>query len=200
MGVAAQGSVRGRRRALGARSILGDPRDPAMQTDMNMKIKFRESFRPFAPSVLAADAGEYFDLRQDSPYMLVVAPVAAAQRVEPDGATQATGLDLLRMPRSTIPAVTHVDSSARVQTVTETGSPDYHRLLVAFKRATGCPVLVNTSFNVRGEPIVCTPQNAYRCFMRTEMDLLVMEEFLLWKQEQPPHAENEDWRSEYELD
>jgi carbamoyltransferase len=187
-------------RALGARSILGDPRDPAMQTDMNMKIKFRESFRPFAPSVLAADAGEYFDLRQDSPYMLVVAPVAAAQRVEPDDATQATGLDLLRMPRSTIPAVTHVDSSARVQTVTETGSPDYHRLLVAFKRATGCPVLVNTSFNVRGEPIVNTPHDAYTCFMRTDIDLLALGGFLLDKSAQPPWREDGDWREAIPLD
>jgi carbamoyltransferase len=187
-------------RALGARSIVGDPRDPAMQTAMNLKIKFRESFRPFAPSVLSGDTKEYFDLAQESPYMLVVAPVAAAQRVETTGTEGATGLELLRVPRSTIPAVTHVDSSARIQTVTEAVNPDYHRLLSAFKQATGCPVLVNTSFNVRGEPIVNTPADAYICFMRTNIDLLAIGGFLLDKSAQPPWREDEDWRTAIPLD
>ncbi|MFB4298923.1 carbamoyltransferase [Actinomadura sp. NTSP31] len=182
-------------RALGARSILGDPRDSAMQSTMNLKIKFRESFRPFAPSVLAADAKDYFELGQESPYMLLVADVAPAQRVAADG-EGATGLDLLRVRRSTIPAVTHVDSSARVQTVTEDANPVFHRLLKAFKEATGCPVLVNTSFNVRGEPIVNTPLQAYACFMRTDIDLLVIGGFVLDKADQPPWREKDDWRSE----
>ncbi|QXJ22467.1 carbamoyltransferase [Actinomadura graeca] len=182
-------------RALGARSILGDPRDAAMQSTMNLKIKFRESFRPFAPSVLASDAKDYFELGQESPYMLLVADVAPAHRVAADTGG-VTGLDLLRVRRSTIPAVTHVDSSARVQTVTEDAGPVYHRLLTAFKEATGCPVLVNTSFNVRGEPIVNTPQEAYACFMRTDIDLLVIGGFLLDKADQPAWREQDDWRSE----
>ncbi|MFD8782865.1 carbamoyltransferase [Kitasatospora sp. NPDC059599] len=186
-------------RALGARSILGDPRDPAMQSAMNLKIKFRESFRPFAPSVLATDVEDYFDLRQESPYMLVVAPVAAARRL-PVTETGASGIDLLRVRRSTIPAVTHVDCSARVQTVTPEGNPAYHRLLSAFKARTGCPVLVNTSFNVRGEPIVNSPHDAYTCFMRTDIDLLAMGSFLLHKDEQPPWSEEGDWRADIPLD
>lgn len=186
-------------RALGARSILGDPRDPTMQSTMNLKIKFRESFRPFAPAVLAADAKEYFDLRQESPYMLIVAQVAAAQQIE-TGKTDATGIDLLRVPRSTIPAVTHVDQSARVQTVTRQSNPAYYRLLTAFKARTGCPVLVNTSFNVRGEPIVNTPQDAYTCFMRTNIDLLAMGSFLLDKTSQPAWSEATDWRAKIPLD
>ncbi|MGP3999333.1 carbamoyltransferase family protein [Streptomyces sp. 8N706] len=187
-------------RALGARSILGDPRDPAMQSAMNLKIKFRESFRPFAPSVLAPDAKDYFDLDQESPYMLVVSDVAAAQRVEASDSAGATGLDLLRIQRSTIPAVTHVDSSARVQTVTEHGNAPYHRLLEAFKERTGCPVLVNTSFNVRGEPIVNSPHDAYTCFMRTDIDLLALGNFLLHKEEQPEWREDGDWRDAIPLD
>jgi carbamoyltransferase len=186
-------------RALGARSILGDPRDPAMQSVMNLKIKFRESFRPFAPAVLATDAKDYFDLRQDSPYMLVVAQVAAAQQV-PVTETGATGIGLLRLRRSTIPAVTHVDCSARVQTVTPDSSPAYHELLTAFKARTGCPVLVNTSFNVRGEPIVNSPHDAYICFMRTNIDMLAMGNFLLHKNEQRPWSEENDWRAEIPLD
>jgi carbamoyltransferase len=186
-------------RALGARSILGDPRDPAMQSAMNLKTKFRESFRPFAPAVLAEDAKDYFDLRQDSPYMLLVAQVAAAQQV-PVTETGTTGIDLLRVPRSTIPAVTHVDGSARVQTVTADGNPDLHQLLTAFKARTGCPVLVNTSFNVRGEPIVNTPHDAYTCFMRTNIDMLALGTFLLYKHEQPPWSEESDWRAEIPLD
>jgi carbamoyltransferase len=187
-------------RALGARSIIGDPRDPRMQTTMNLKIKFRESFRPFAPAVLAEDAKDYFELTQPSPYMLIVAPVAEAQRVEPAGADGATGLDLLKTVRSTIPAVTHVDRSARVQTVTAESNEPFHRLLRAFKEQTGCPVLVNTSFNVRGEPIVNTPAEAYACFMRTDIDLLVIGDFLLRKSGQPEWTEHRDWRTEIPLD
>ncbi|WP_328956980.1 carbamoyltransferase [Kitasatospora purpeofusca] len=191
-------------RALGARSILGDPRDRDMQTTMNLKIKFRESFRPFAPSVLAEDAGDWFDLDQPSPYMLVVADVAEGQRVRPeqdeDGAPRATGLDLLKVRRSTVPAVTHVDGSARVQTVTAANNPRYHRLLTAFKEATGCPVLVNTSFNVRGEPIVGSPEDAYTCFMRTGIDVLAMGSFLLDKTGQPQWQEDRDWRQAIPMD
>jgi carbamoyltransferase len=186
-------------RALGARSILGDPRDPEMQSAMNLKIKFRESFRPFAPTVLAADAKDYFDLRQDSPYMLLVAQVAAARQL-PVPETDATGIDLLKMQRSTIPAVTHVDCSARVQTVTADDNPGYHDLLTAFKARTGCAVLVNTSFNVRGEPIVNSPRDAYTCFMRTNIDLLAMGSFLLHKDKQPPWSEESNWRTEIPLD
>ncbi|WP_328627747.1 carbamoyltransferase [Streptomyces sp. NBC_00353] len=188
-------------RALGARSILGDPRDPRMQSAMNLKIKFRESFRPFAPSVLGEDAGDYFDLRQESPYMLVVAGVAAGRRLDPPTDTgAAAGLDLLRVPRSRIPAVTHVDFSARVQTVTADANPAYHRLLTAFKAETGCPVLVNTSFNVRGEPIVNSPHDAYTCFMRTGIDVLAIGNFLLDKADQPRWQEPGDWREEIPLD
>ncbi|MBM7775507.1 carbamoyltransferase [Actinokineospora baliensis] len=186
-------------RALGSRSILGDPRAADTQSTMNLKIKFRESFRPFAPAVLAEDADDYFALRQDSPYMLVVAEVAPQQRIAVD-ADGASGLDLLRLRRSTIPAVTHVDMSARVQTVTSATNPDFHRLLTAFKEATGCPILVNTSFNVRGEPIVNTPQEAYACFMRTEIDGLVLGNNLLDKAAQPPWREAGDWRAEIPLD
>ncbi|MFD6156624.1 carbamoyltransferase [Nocardia sp. NPDC060256] len=181
-------------RALGARSILGDPRDPAMQSTMNLKIKFRESFRPFAPSVLAERAPEYFGLRGESPYMLVVADVADSQRRQVDGQDRQTGLDLLRVCRSSIPAVTHVDYSARVQTVAEHSNPRYHRLLSAFEKATGCPVLVNTSFNVRGEPIVHSPRDAYTCFMRTGIDMLAIGNFLLDKTDQPKWQEAGRWR------
>ncbi|GGX22871.1 carbamoyltransferase [Streptomyces noursei] len=187
-------------RALGARSILGDPRDPKMQSTMNQKIKFRESFRPFAPSVLAADAKNYFHLKQDSPYMLVVAEVAEAQRTELQSAEKVTGLDLLKVQRSTIPAVTHVDFSARVQTVDEQSNPAYYRLLSAFKERTGCPVLVNTSFNVRGEPIVSSPADAYACFMRTNIDFLAIGDFLLEKKVQPEWQEEGNWREEILLD
>ncbi|EFL34001.1 carbamoyltransferase [Streptomyces viridochromogenes DSM 40736] len=186
-------------RALGARSILGDPRDPRMRSAMNLKIKFRESFRPFAPAVLDEDARDYFDLRQESPYMLVVGQVAGRQRLQARD-TGATGLDLLKVARSTIPAVTHVDSSARVQTVSAHRNAPFHRLLTAFRAETGCPVLVNTSFNVRGEPIVNSPQDAYTCFMRTDIDLLALGGFLLDKSEQPPWREQGDWRTEIPLD
>ena len=187
-------------RALGARSILGDARHPGMQSTMNLKIKFRESFRPFAPSVLAADARVYFDLAQESPYMLLIAEVAAAQRIATPAADGASGLELLHLRRSTIPAVTHVDGSARVQTVTPEAHPAYHGLLSAFQQATGCPVLVNTSFNVRGEPIVCSPADAYTCFMRTDIDLLAIGSFLLEKAAQPAWRESRDWRETIPLD
>ncbi len=188
-------------RALGARSILGDPRNREMQTVMNLKIKYRESFRPFAPSCLAEDAGRYFELEGASPYMLVVAPVREERRIAADGPTPGLfGIDLLKVPRSDIPAVTHVDYSARVQTVDGEAHPRYKALLEAFRDRTGCSVLVNTSFNVRGEPIVCTPEDAYRCFMRTEMDALVLEDVLLHKSDQPPFPDDGDWRDEFELD
>ncbi len=183
-------------RALGARSILGDPRDGAMQRTMNLKIKFRESFRPFAPAVRAEDAGAWFDLDGESPYMLLTAQVRPEHLlpVSPEAAGR-TGMDLLRVPRSTLPAVTHVDGSARVQTVDRERNPGFHALLTAFKSRTGCPVLVNTSFNVRGEPIVCTPREAYVCFMRTGIDYLVVEDHLLDKRSQPPWPEGDAWRS-----
>ncbi len=185
-------------RALGARSILGDPRGAATRTRMNLAIKFRESFRPFAPSVLAEDAKDYFALNQESPYMLIVAALALGQRIETE--TTARGLDLLNVRRSTVPAVTHVDYSARVQTVTQANDPRYHRLLTAFKAKTGCPVLVNTSFNVRGEPIVNTPEEAYTCFMRTRIDALAIGSFLLDKAEQSAWREDTDWREQIPLD
>jgi carbamoyltransferase len=174
-------------RALGARSILGDPRSPAMQTVMNLKIKYRESFRPFAPSVLAERAGEFFEIDEPSPYMLLTAPVREQKRLPDDPALW--GIERLNLPRSDIPAVTHVDYSARIQTVDEQANPRYYRLLKAFERKTGCPVLINTSFNVRGEPIVCTPEDAYRCFMGSGIDLLACENYVLWKTHQRPTNE-----------
>nr|MBX2818141.1 carbamoyltransferase [Rhodothermaceae bacterium] len=170
-------------RALGARSILGDPRSRHMQSTINLKIKYRESFRPFAPACLVEDVSTYFEMDTPSPYMLLVAPVAESQRIQNNG-EQASGFQQLKEVRSTIPAITHVDYSARIQTVDGIHNPDFYALLNAFKDATGCPVLINTSFNVRGEPIVCTPEDAYRCFMMTEMDILVMENIILLKEEQ----------------
>ncbi len=190
-------------RALGARSILGDPRSPRMQSQMNLKIKFRESFRPFAPSVLRERVSDYFELETDSPYMLLVAPVRESLRREMAGEEAGLfGIERLNVPRSDIPAVTHVDYSARVQTVRREQNPAYYDLLAAFERLTGCAVLVNTSFNVRGEPIVCTPAQAFACFMRTEMDCLVVGDFLLLKSEQGPGAYSEDlsWQEEFQLD
>ncbi|MGW0315580.1 carbamoyltransferase family protein [Streptomyces flavidovirens] len=195
-------------RALGARSILADPRDPRMQSTLNLRIKFRESFRPFAPAVLSEDAARWFDLRQESPYMLLTAQVATGQCRDGDGdgadadaGDDRTGLGLLRIRRSTIPAVTHVDRSSRVQTVGPHDNPPFRRLLTAFRDLTGCPVLVNTSFNVRGEPIVNTPEEAYTCFMRTGIDLLVLGDFLLEKEDQPPWREKEDdWREAIPMD
>ena len=188
-------------RALGNRGILGDPRSPRMQSVMNLKIKFREGFRPFAPSILREHLSEYFELDVDSPYMLLVAPVRAPHRIPMSAEQQRLfGIEKLNVPRSSIPAVTHVDYSARIQTVHAQTNPTYHALLSRFHTLTGCPVLVNTSFNVRGEPIVCTPRDAYRCFMRTEMDHLVLGPYLLDKAKQPPLRDDVDWRSEYQLD
>jgi carbamoyltransferase len=188
-------------RSLGARSILGDPRSRKMQSVMNVKIKFRESFRPFAPSVLRERVGEWFDLNADSPYMLLVAPVRAERRIAMTAEEQRLfGIAKLNVPRSDIPAVTHVDYSARIQTVHRETNPLYHALIERFHALTGCPVLVNTSFNVRGEPIVCTPQDAYLCFMRTEMDHLVLGSFLLDKTAQPALRNDVDWRTQYQLD
>lgn len=188
-------------RALGGRSILGDARSPKMQETMNLKIKFRESFRPFAPSVLAEDVAEYFEIDAESPYMLLVAGVKESLRKPMTEEEQALfGIEKLNIARSTIPAVTHVDYSARIQTVHEETNPRYHRLLQAFKARTGCAVLINTSFNVRGEPIVCTPEDAYRCFMRTDMDYLVLEDCILEKTAQPALTGDSDWRNEFQLD
>ncbi len=188
-------------RALGARSILGDPRSKKMQSVMNLKIKFRESFRPFAPSVLREHVGEHFELDCDSPYMLLVAPIREERRISiNEDQRHLFGIERLNVARSDIPAVTHVDYSARVQTVHRETNPIYYDLLKEFYRLTGCSVIVNTSFNVRGEPIVCTPRNAHLCFMRTEMDNLVLGSYLLEKSSQPPLEEDVDWRTQYELD
>ena len=188
-------------RSLGARSILGDPRSQAMQSVMNLKIKYRESFRPFAPSVLADHVNDQFELDQASPYMLIVAPVNRKLCIAmTDEEKQLFGIEKLNVPRSSLPAITHVDYSARVQTVHAETNPRFHGLLSAFHRRTGCPTLVNTSFNVRGEPIVCTPEDAYRCFMRTEMDVLVLENQLLLKTQQPRQSGDRSWMREFELD
>ena len=188
-------------RALGGRSILGDARNTKMQSVMNLKIKYRESFRPFAPSVLRERVSKYFDLDTDSPYMLLVPPVLDQRRTSmTEEQKNRWGIELLNVPKSDIPAVTHVDYSARIQTVHEETNPRYYRLIKAFEAKTGCGVLVNTSFNVRGEPIVCSPEDAYRCFMRTEMDVLVLENCVLRKADQKPLAGDTDWKKEFELD
>jgi carbamoyltransferase len=188
-------------RALGSRSIIGDPRDPGMQSVMNLKIKFRESFRPFAPSVMAEQVSDYFELDRPSPYMAIVAPVRKELRTSMTTEQQGLfGIDKLNVPRSTIPAVTHVDYSARIQTVHRENNPRFHELIRRFEALTGCAVLVNTSFNVRGEPIVCTPEEAYICFMRTGIDYLVLENFLLEKSRQPARKADESWRKRFELD
>lgn len=188
-------------RALGGRSIIGDPRSPKMQSVMNLKIKYRESFRPFAPSVLSDRVSEYFEMDGASPYMLLVAPIKESLRIPMTvQQEQLFGIEKLNVPRSQIPAVTHVDYSARIQTVHKETNPRYYELIRHFEAKTGCGLLVNTSFNVRGEPIVCTPEDAYRCFMRTEMDYLVLENFLLAKTEQIPWKKDESWKNEFELD
>ncbi len=188
-------------RALGARSIIGDPRNTEMQTTMNLKIKYRESFRPFAPIVLRERVAEWFDHDADSPYMLMVAPVREDKRTKlAPGDAHKKGIELLKVNRSEIPAVTHVDYSARLQTVHDHTNPRLSNLLRAFEARTGCPILINTSFNVRGEPIVCTPEDAYRCFLRTEMDVLVLDDFVLLKDQQAPLEESHDWRKEFALD
>lgn len=186
-------------RALGARSILGDPRNVDMQTTMNLKIKYRESFRPFAPSVMEEDASKYFKIAGTSPYMLIVAPISEAIKIDACD-DSSFGIAKLKQIRSELPAVTHVDYSARVQTVSKNTNIKYHRLLSAFKDLTGCSVLVNSSFNVRGEPIVCTPLESFKCFMRTEMDVLAIEDFILYKNEQGVLLDDIDWRQEFELD
>ena len=187
-------------RALGARSILADPRSPGMQKQLNLKVKHRESFRPFAPSVLKEDASDWFDIDCDSPYMLLVADVASSKRIEMTVEQQQLfGIEKLNVARSTIPAVTHVDYSARIQTVDKKTNPRYHALLSKFKETTGCPVLVNTSFNIRGEPIVCTPEDAFRCFMATEIDVLVIGDCLLEKNKQD-RSLAKSYLNEYQLD
>jgi len=188
-------------RALGARSIIGDARSPTMQSVMNLKIKNRESFRPFAPAIKAEAVSAWFNTEADSPYMLKVATVREKHRLamsEEEGAL--FGIDKLNLARSNVPAITHVDYSARLQTVHAETNPRFHALLSAFEAITDCPVLINTSFNVRGEPIVCSPEDAYRCFMRTEMDMLVLENAVLLKTEQPTWDHDESWKQEFQLD
>lgn len=188
-------------RALGNRSILGDPRSSKMQLMMNLKIKYRESFRPFAPSVLAEQVSDYFEIDRSSPYMLIVAAVKENLRIPmTDEQVRRFGIEKMKVPRSTIPAITHVDYSARIQTVHQETNPRYYELIRQFEQKTGCGVLVNTSFNVRGEPIICNPEDAYRCFMQTEMDYLVLENFLLAKSQQPSWEQGNTWRKEFGLD
>jgi carbamoyltransferase len=187
-------------RALGARSILGDARSPSMQSVLNLKVKYRESFRPFAPSVLREDVADWFELDGDSPYMLMVADVKRQHRREMTPDEQALfGIEKLNVPRSSIPAVTHVDYSARIQTVHRETHPRYHALLSAFKARTGCPVIVNTSFNVRGEPIVCTPEEGFRCFMGTEIEALAAGNCFLVKADQDPGL-RQDYRNKFDSD
>ena len=188
-------------RALGNRSIIGDARSPEMQATMNLKIKFRESFRPFAPSVLIEQAGDYFEQAASSPYMLLTTQIRKLHLKKATSTeTVYAGLEKLKRVRSDIPAITHVDNSARLQTVDQNTNPRYHALLTRFAEKTGCPVIINTSFNVRGEPIVCTPEDAYRCFMRTNMDFLVLGDFMLDKKDQPHAEKNNEWQQEFELD
>ena len=188
-------------RALGGRSIIGDPRNPKMQSTMNLKIKYRESFRPFAPSVLAEKVDEWFEMDEESPYMLMVAEVRKDKRISmTKEQNKLFGIDLLNVPKSQIPAITHVDYSARIQTVHEDTNKRYYDLIKEFEKETQCAVLINTSFNVRGEPIVCTPEQAYRCFMRTEMETLVLENFIIDKKDQKQHEGDNKWKLEFELD
>lgn len=186
-------------RALGCRSIIGDARSPAMQSVMNLKIKYRESFRPFAPSCLEEKISEYFDIDRPSPYMLLVADVKKERWVENARKSESIN-DIINQVRSDIPAITHVDHSARIQSVSRETNPGYYDIIKAFEELSGCAVIINTSFNVRGEPIVCTPEDAYRCFMRTEMDYLVLGSYILDKQNQPQFVDDEDWRSTFQLD
>ncbi len=188
-------------RALGGRSIIGDPRNKKMQSVMNLKIKYRESFRPFAPSVLEDDVASHFEMSNKSPYMLLVAPVKKELCKDmTEDQNKLFGIEKLNITRSSLPAITHVDYSARIQTVNKKTNPRYYNLIKSFKRLTNCPLIVNTSFNVRGEPIVCTPQDAYRCFMRTEMDVLVLQNQILFKNEQPLIEKDETWKQKFELD
>jgi len=188
-------------RALGARSIIGDARSPQMQETMNLKTKFRESFRPFAPSVIKDRVSDFFEFDKESPYMLLVAPVKKEIRREmSDEEQRLFGIDKLNVVRSSIPAVTHVDYSARIQTVSKEDNPLYYQMIAKFDEKYGCPVIINTSFNVRGEPIVCTPEDAYLCFMRTNMDYMIMSNYLIEKKEQKPLDKDIDWLKKYELD
>jgi len=188
-------------RALGARSIIGDARSPKMQALMNIKIKFREGFRPFAPSVNFEKVGDYFEIEKESPYMLLVADVKKERRIAmTDKEEKLWGIDKLNVVRSDLPAITHVDYSARLQTVHKETNPRYHKLIEQFEKNTGCAVIINTSFNVRGEPIVCTPEDAYKCFMRTNIDYLVLGNFLLSKDDQKPLEKDVDWKKEFALD
>ena len=187
-------------RALGNRSIVGDARSPKMQSVMNLKIKFRESFRPFAPSCLVERVSDFFELDRPSPYMLLVAPVERTRCIETGETEQVPLRERIHISRSDVPAITHVDYSARVQTVDPVTNPRYYKLIKAFEERTGYGIVINTSFNVRGEPIVCTPSDAYRCFMRTEMDCLVLGSYLLYKDKQPAWEEERDWRKDYVLD
>jgi carbamoyltransferase len=187
-------------RALGARSILGDPRNKDTQTVLNLKIKYRESFRPFAPTVLEEKVSEYFEIDRPSPYMLLVADVKKERCLPQPSKDGRSLLERLHAVRSDIPAITHLDYSARLQSVAQRDKPDYHEIISEFEKLTGFAVIVNTSFNVRGEPIICTPEDAYRCFMRTEMDVLVIGDFMLFKEKQPAWQEKEDWQNDLELD
>ncbi len=188
-------------RALGARSIIADPRNKEMQSVMNLKIKYRESFRPFAPSVLEEDISNQFEINVKSPYMLLVSKVKKelCKKITKEQ-KKLFGINKLNIPRSSLPAITHIDYSARIQSVSKKTNPRYYKLIKAFKDRTGCPTLINTSFNVRGEPIVCTPQDAYRCFMRTNMDILVMQNQVLLKSKQSKKQNDEFWKQEFELD
>jgi len=188
-------------RALGGRSIIGDPRSEKMQSVMNLKIKFRESFRPFAPSVMAEKVSDFFEMESESPYMLLVAPVREDKRKPiPEADKGKSGLAKLYINRSDVPAITHVDFSARVQTVTRGDNPLYYDMMAAFDKLTGCPLIINTSFNVRGEPIVCTPENAFTCFMRTNIDYLIVGNYLMDKEKQKKFEDKTDWRKEFVLD
>tara|TARA_B100001175_G_C19453496_1_gene612553 strand:- start:314 stop:1435 length:1122 start_codon:yes stop_codon:yes gene_type:complete len=186
-------------RSLGTRSILADPRDPTMQTKLNLKIKNRESFRPFAPSVIKEKADKYFNLGNDSPYMLLVGKVKNSYEESID-INYSNIIETLNKKRSEIPSVTHVDCSARVQMVNKKTNPMFYELILEFEKLSGIPILINTSFNVRGEPIVCTPEDSYKCFMRTDMDILIIENFLLYKSEQPEFSEKINWRENFKLD
>ena len=187
-------------RALGARSIIADPRSDKMQKELNLKVKFRESFRPFAPSILREDVSEWFDLNSDSPYMLLVANVKKNIQIPMSQKDQQLfGIEKLNVKRSSIPAVTHVDYSARIQTVHKETNTKYYKLLKKFKEITGCPLLVNTSFNIRGEPIVCSIEDAYKCFMGTNLDILVCENYILFKEEQDDRLKK-NYQSNFELD
>ena len=196
-----QGGMEFGPRALGSRSIIGDARSPKMQSVMNLKIKFRESFRPFAPAVLRERVSDYFEFDQESPYMLMVAPVREERRIPMTEEQKALfGIEKLNVPRSDVPAITHVDYSARLQTVDGESNPVFYDMIKKFEKLTGSPVIINTSFNVRGEPIVQSPEQAYTCFMRTEMDYLALGPILVDKTNQPKFEEDKDWRKEFALD